>query len=223
MSKPWLSFFSSPLGFQGFCVLEIHQGLLDCPAPAILCVGNDAKIKFLKAIGVQSHDAANTGTNNSWRPGPLRGQNTPSTNVMHAFGIRPAYAALLHTVTFFVEDFAGLTPSAVILARWVQALMHDIVSTRPRLLIVHDREADTCAFCRQLDTELLVPLRKISPERPYSMSEIIALRETCFGSVVITTYDELPAKMHDEKEVTPHDSRPGFETNFRLMLHHLCK
>ncbi|KAI1748305.1 hypothetical protein F4782DRAFT_378899 [Xylaria castorea] len=139
-----------------------------------------------------------------------------SRDLVYGRLIRP----FMYTVVFFVEDFAGLVQSAITLARWVQLLISNTIPTSLRLLVVHDGE-NPRAFCRQIDTELLVMLRKVSPERPYSMPEIVALREKCFSSVAVADFDAVDGDIL--AHLPPDESAQSFETKFRLMLNHICE
>ncbi|KAI0550157.1 hypothetical protein F4679DRAFT_221953 [Xylaria curta] len=240
MSTPWLSFFSLPIGFQGLCMLETHQSLLSSEAPTVLCIGSDSKSRFLDTIGIDAHNVADTVSLFPWqglvimdchashselrkiRGGPVPKEakshylRAPTRDSVYGRLLRP----FVHMVVFFVEDFAGLVQSAVTLARWVQLSMSDTIPTPPRLLVVHDG-GDPRAFCRQIDTELLVMLRKISPERPYSMREIVALREKCFSSVAVTNLDAVDRDILAYSP--PEQPAQSFEAKFRLMLGHICE
>ncbi|KAI1288772.1 hypothetical protein F5Y03DRAFT_401560 [Xylaria venustula] len=165
-------------------------------------------------MGIQGHDVASTVSLSSWGEFILVDCHTfsPVTKVKTLpGGPVPCEVQTHHLRTSSVDSVYG---------RLIRSFMHTVVFFVGSFA---GFTQSTATLARWLDTEPLILLRKVSPERPYSMPEISSLRETCFRSVTVTTFDELPGKMFDGGRAHPHGAFLSFKTNFRLMLSHLCE
>ncbi|KAI0836088.1 hypothetical protein F5Y06DRAFT_109197 [Hypoxylon sp. FL0890] len=246
--EKWLAFFAPPPGFQGTYLVETRQTFINDISTTVFCFGNIVKRQFLKELEISPHEKENSITLfkkdgfviadcevgsmpvlKKIRGGPLPDQerlhhlSTTDPESIFSRLIRPVVPVVL----VFVDDIGGTDKSARMLAQWVRASMNDSPISSPRLLVVQ-REGGTTSrdFCRILHVELLLLLRKSSPERPYSFPEVVQLRKKCFGSVYVVQAEELRASIfshiNEEKEIQ-RSAGPIYEFygTFKLLTAHL--
>ena len=248
VSQPWLALSAPAPGFQGSYLLESPR---KCPindaSPILLCVGNVGKHSFFQGTGLADcNQEENTVTLHDWYHYVIADCYLTCTPVLRKMrgGPLPAEAQLHHLmqgdpervlarlvrplascILLFADDFGGLRRAASMLARWVLFSMRDSIPYPPHLFVVHHSgSADSRSFCRRTDAELLMLLRRASPERPYAAAKVSDIRRRCFDSMEVIARDAVLDTVSErfEAERVLHMRSVESTVAFRLLATHLC-
>ena len=208
----WLRLCSPAPGFQGMSVIQNTEVSLSTHSSVLFGMGNHLKHAFLEGFCTARRSASNTLSVYAWGLGTAIDYEIGKSQDLHRMNGGPLpptaqrhHLACLHppqlisrimrltsTVLLFADDLGGTAGSARLLAQCIEDSMDDRNVGCPVLIIVQHAGPSGCRdFCRALHIELLTRLRRSRPDRPYSMTEIIKIRECFFDRIVLVGFADV--------------------------------